>query len=410
MGCCGSFCNDFIANKCKEDKKKNIKDKGITQGQKAKKKIIERKKIEINKKRNNEIDEKKLKGLINDDKMNFNQLALEQNNKYRKKHQVGLLELDEYLYERAFILAKQYLIDGTFDNKNLLYKEGQDLGMNILLIEKKLDPKNLMKIWYDEGKDYNFFEQKELESSNFTQMIWKNSTNFGVGYFCLPEEEEEEKEKKVQENNKNENKKISRNNNKKKQKNNDVIKANNKTKDGENEEIDVNKKVKNENKDVKEDKTKTKDQNIDKSKDENIDKVKDNTKIIDKDNNNARKNFAENQKKTYYYVALYYPAGNIPGKYNENVLQEPVIKNEENDEEEISQKDNEDETEKAGLGNNKDNDFNKKETDSKEKNNKGKNHEKEGKKENEENNLINGGDDENDYQISEKDNGIEHKV
>ena len=115
-------------------------------------------------------------------------------------------------------------------------------------------------------------------------------------------------------------------------------------------------------------------------------------------------------EKTYYYVALYYPAGNIPGKYNENVLQEPVIKNEENDEEEISQKDNEDETEKAGLGNNKDNDFNKKETDSKEKNNKGKNHEKEGKKENEENNLINGGDDENDYQISEKDNGIEHKV
>lgn len=91
------------------------------------------------------------------------------------------------------------MLDGTFDNKNLLYKEGQDLGMNVKLIEEKLDPKSLMKIWYEEGKNYNYHEQTELESNNFTQMIWKNSTNFGIGFFCFPEEEEE---KQIDEENK----------------------------------------------------------------------------------------------------------------------------------------------------------------------------------------------------------------
>ena len=87
-------------------------------------------------------------------------------------------------------MAKQYLTEGTFDNTNLLYKDGEELGMNALSSEKELNPKQLMKEWYEENKKYNYIEPKILDSNNFTQMIWKNSKKFGVGYFYSPVKED----------------------------------------------------------------------------------------------------------------------------------------------------------------------------------------------------------------------------
>ena len=41
----------------------------------------------------------------------------------------------------------------------------------------------LYKSW--EKNDYDFQDPKEFECRNFTQMIWKNSEKFGIGYYIL---------------------------------------------------------------------------------------------------------------------------------------------------------------------------------------------------------------------------------
>ena len=148
-------------------------------------------------------------------------------------HGVKPLVLDEYLFKMAFILAKQYLTEGTLENNNLKYKNHEELGMNVLSNDEMLDGDKLMNKWYDEiNKPYNFIEPNEFECSNFTQMIWKQSNNFGCGYYCLEVKEEKE---------------------------------------------------------------------------------------IDKNENQEKKQKIQSSKK-YYYVALYYPAGNQPGEFKSNVL------------------------------------------------------------------------------------------
>ena len=96
----------------------------------------------------------------------------------------------------AFILAKQYLTEGTLENNNLKYKNHEELGMNVLSNDEMLDGDKLMNKWYDEiNKPYNFIEPNEFECSNFTQMIWKQSEYFGCGYYCLEVKEQKESDK-----------------------------------------------------------------------------------------------------------------------------------------------------------------------------------------------------------------------
>ena len=229
MGC---SCDNIGTNKKNGLKNENQK-KG--NNKRGKKKENDCRSIDLNKERDNVIGKEKLKNLknlIDDEKKKFNQLALKQNNQYRKLHRVEPLKFDEYLYKRAFIIAQQYLTEETIDNENLSYKNGKELGMNAKIFKEKLDEKKLMGLWYKENEKYNYKNPKELECNNFTQMIWKDSKKFGIGYYSLPE--------------------------------------NGKGKESA--------KKKNENK------------------------------------NNEKK------PEIYYYVALYYPAGNLPDEYEKNVL------------------------------------------------------------------------------------------
>ena len=84
-------------------------------------------------------------------------------------------------------MAKQYLIEENYDNENLKYKNGEDISMNNELSEEELSPEELIKKWYEEEKNYNYIEHKEFECDKFTQMIWKNSEKFGLGYYSLEE-------------------------------------------------------------------------------------------------------------------------------------------------------------------------------------------------------------------------------
>ena len=132
-------------------------------------------------------------------------------------HGVQPLKEDKYLYNNALILAKQFLEDGTVENSYLNYKEGQELGMLNIINEEELSPEELMDMWYKENKRYNFQEPESQDNSlycyNFTQMVWKDSQKFGIGFYCLTEEmnkktdnskrdKEEEEEKEEEENKK----------------------------------------------------------------------------------------------------------------------------------------------------------------------------------------------------------------
>jgi len=134
----------------------------------------------------NEVNNKN-KCLLDEEKKQFNEDALKEINIYRKLHGAEDLKFDEFLCQRAFNLSKQFLTEGTFDNSNLLYKQLQDVGLNTFESEEELAPKQLMSKWYEESNGYNFKEPDESKCYNFTQMIWKNSKMFGIGYYFMSE-------------------------------------------------------------------------------------------------------------------------------------------------------------------------------------------------------------------------------
>ena len=242
MGCCSD--SEVIEDKRKIEST-TIKENNVTQKKETKQNQIKYRDIDINKKRENKIDKKKHKDIlkIENQKRNqsFAERALKKNNEIRDLHGVEPLELDEYLKNNAFILAQQILNEGSIQSYNLMnYKEGEELGYLCLQTEEELDGDDLMNKWYNEKGKYNFQEPENStkDNSDFTQMIWKSSKKFGIGYFYLQEEIEDNR------NEKNDN--------------------------------DKNEEVNNE------------------------------PEMINH----------------YCYVALYYPAGNIPGEFKKNVLKE----------------------------------------------------------------------------------------
>ena len=139
---------------------------------------IDRKFME-RKKRNIQIDKNLLKNLKIDN--SFVENAIKKINEYRKLHGVEPLIQDDYLIKRAFILSKKKLTN--YFSEDFLYKDGDDLGCNFEKCEDDIKAEKLIEKWYQENKSYNFIEPIELECNNFTQMIWKNTKRFGIGYY-----------------------------------------------------------------------------------------------------------------------------------------------------------------------------------------------------------------------------------
>ena len=138
--------------------------------------------IDVNKKFKKKIDLSKYKDIKYDEE--FAKNALEKNNYYRELHGVDPLELDEYLGKVASIIAKPILLDQSYDSENLLsYDNNEEIGMSEFRSETELSPEVLMEIWYNEIEQYDFKNPKEQECLEFTNMIWKNSKLFGIGYF-----------------------------------------------------------------------------------------------------------------------------------------------------------------------------------------------------------------------------------
>ena len=134
--------------------------------------------IEINKK----YSEKLI--LMQNDK--FNLEVLEEINKYRLMHGVDELILDEEINKISKKYAEKLARESELELSGNKYK-GKDLGEIIFSYQDDISPKELVDIWYNNGSEnYDYTKEPEIPN-NFTQLIWKNSKYFGIGHALTKE-------------------------------------------------------------------------------------------------------------------------------------------------------------------------------------------------------------------------------
>ena len=124
------------------------------------------------------------------DSLAFNKIILEEHNKYRKRHGVPNLELDNDLIKSATVYAESlaknsdpnYLIPS-----NNYYMGDEKLGENLFQCNQqscKIDNYiQSLNVWYSEKEFYNFNTNKgDKATANFTQIVWKSTKKLGCGF------------------------------------------------------------------------------------------------------------------------------------------------------------------------------------------------------------------------------------
>ncbi|CAG7637972.1 unnamed protein product, partial [Allacma fusca] len=113
----------------------------------------------------------------------FEQVGLDIHNKHRAHHRVPLMTLANDLNKQAAGCAKYYMDHDTIDHsckkpygvgQNLYYSRGRDKGLarSVGLA---------CEAWYNEIVRYNFKDPDSNKASHATQLIWKASTELGIG-------------------------------------------------------------------------------------------------------------------------------------------------------------------------------------------------------------------------------------
>ncbi|XP_016095554.1 Golgi-associated plant pathogenesis-related protein 1-like [Sinocyclocheilus grahami] len=110
----------------------------------------------------------------------FKQEFLEAHNQYRKQHQAPELTYSDELCSAAHKWA-----DHMLSNKALAHSD-TDNGENVFYSynSDKNTPtgKEAVDSWYSEIKDYSFNTPgNQPKTGHFTQVVWKSSTELGVG-------------------------------------------------------------------------------------------------------------------------------------------------------------------------------------------------------------------------------------
>ncbi|KAK3793403.1 hypothetical protein RRG08_039209 [Elysia crispata] len=106
-------------------------------------------------------------------------------NAQRLKHGSYLLRLNDELTNIAQQWAETLIQRKELSHHNNKFR-GMRIGQNIAMKwapnRAIYDPEELCDQWYREWKDFDFgVEPTELKAGHFTQMVWKNSTEIGVG-------------------------------------------------------------------------------------------------------------------------------------------------------------------------------------------------------------------------------------
>ena len=113
----------------------------------------------------------------------FQKTALEAHNKYRRKHHVGNLVLNEELCEIAQKYAEYMARTGNFAHSNGKYN-GENMGENLFACYgMRITGDMMTDDWYDEVKQYDFSNPGFVNGTgHFTQVVWKESKEVGFGF------------------------------------------------------------------------------------------------------------------------------------------------------------------------------------------------------------------------------------
>ena len=118
--------------------------------------------------------------------VNFSQFAVEclnQHNEYRRRHHVCDLKLNQELCGIAENYARYIASIDTLQHSDNTYND-DPLGENLYYeYGYSFSGKNAVKSWYSEKSKYDFSGDSDSGSAgHFTQLVWKDSKELGVGY------------------------------------------------------------------------------------------------------------------------------------------------------------------------------------------------------------------------------------
>ncbi|XP_018523890.1 Golgi-associated plant pathogenesis-related protein 1 isoform X1 [Lates calcarifer] len=110
----------------------------------------------------------------------FQQEFLKTHNTYREKHSTPPLTLSDELTASAQKWADHLLATGTLQHSDT--KDGENVFTMYSSAALKLTGKEAVDSWYSEIKDYNWSSPGFTgNTGHFTQVVWKDSTELGVG-------------------------------------------------------------------------------------------------------------------------------------------------------------------------------------------------------------------------------------
>uniref|UniRef100_UPI0037E765B3 Golgi-associated plant pathogenesis-related protein 1-like isoform X1 n=2 Tax=Semicossyphus pulcher TaxID=241346 RepID=UPI0037E765B3 len=110
----------------------------------------------------------------------FQQEFLETHNAYRKKHNTPPMALNSQMSAVAQKWADHLLAKGALQHSDT--DDGENIYNMFSSAAIKLTGKEAVDSWYSEIKDYNWSSPGFTGSTgHFTQVVWKDSTELGVG-------------------------------------------------------------------------------------------------------------------------------------------------------------------------------------------------------------------------------------
>lgn len=117
-----------------------------------------------------------------DEVLKFIEEAVSQHNILRKEHGVPELKLSPELVELAQEEADSFATQNKVESKQIRYKD-QSVGKNIATMRgsSPFTGQAATKLWYQSGKNFNYKLNSMQNASGFTQVIWKDSKEIGVG-------------------------------------------------------------------------------------------------------------------------------------------------------------------------------------------------------------------------------------
>ena len=111
----------------------------------------------------------------------FKEEALKMHNEYRRRHDAMALTWSDSLAKKAQSTASK-LLDATRSSfKRELEKQGENIA--ILPYSTKNIAKEAVEKWYGEITKFSFTSPNiKPETRDFTQIIWKNTKEVGMGF------------------------------------------------------------------------------------------------------------------------------------------------------------------------------------------------------------------------------------